>query len=75
MLTLSSYIKDELNCIEFEIQTNEAKYVDYISQPDHKEIGSVLKNKYTKELKERLNKLTREEVLEYLTNGNITVFE
>ena len=73
LMTLSSYIKDELNCLEFEIQTNEAEYVVYLSTPDHKEIGSVLKNKYTKELKERLNNLGREEILEYLKNGKVTV--
>jgi len=73
LTTLSSYIKDELNCLEFEVQPNEAEYVVYLSQPEHKEIGSVLKNKYTKELKEKLNNLGREEILEYLKNGKVTI--
>lgn len=71
--TLASYIKDELNCLEFEVQPNEAEYVVYISQPEHKEIGGVLKNKYTKELKEKLNNLGREDILEYLKNGKVTI--
>lgn len=71
--TLSSYIKDELNCLEFEIRENEAEYVEYLSTPDHKEIGQALKNKYTKDLKEKLNNLNREEILEYLKNGKVTI--
>jgi hypothetical protein len=73
LTTLASYIKDELNCLEFEIQPNEAEYVLYLSTPDHKEIGSVLKAKYTKDFKERLNNLTREEIQEYLKAGKVTV--
>jgi isoleucyl-tRNA synthetase len=71
--TLASYIKDELNCLEFEVQPNEAEYVVYLSQPEHKEIGQVLKNKYTKDLKEKLNNLGREDILEYLKNGKVTI--
>ena len=55
------------------MQPNEAEYVVYLSQPEHKEIGSILKNKYTKELKEKLNNLGREEILEYLKNGKVTI--
>jgi isoleucyl-tRNA synthetase len=73
LITLSSYIKDELNCLEFEVQPNEAEYVVYLSQPEHKEIGSVLKNKYTKDFKEKLNNLGREEILEYLKNGKVNI--
>ena len=62
-----------MNCLEFEVQPNEAEYVVYLSQPEHKEIGYTLKNKYTKELKERLNNLSREEIDEYLKNGKVTI--
>ena len=71
--TMSQYIKEELNCLEFEIQPNEAEYVVYLSQPEHKEIGQLLKNKYTKDLKEKLNNLGREEIVEYLQYGKVTV--
>ncbi len=71
--TLSSYIKDELNTLEFEIREDEVEFVEYISEPDHKGIGQALKNKYTKELKEKLVKLSREEIVEYLKNGKVTI--
>ena len=71
--TLASYIKDELNCLQFVVEPNEEEYVEYLSEPDHKEMGSVLKNKYTKELKEKLNKLPRADIVEYLKNGKITI--
>jgi isoleucyl-tRNA synthetase len=71
--TLAQYIKDELNCLELEIQTNEAEYVEYLSQPEHREIGQILKAKYTKDLKEKLNNLGRDEIVEYLKNGKVTI--
>lgn len=71
--TLSDYIKGELNCLDFEINTNEEEYVIYNTQPDHKEIGGALKKLYTKELKEKLTQLNRDEVVAYLNNGKITV--
>lgn len=70
---LQSYIKDELNTLEFEVRAHEEEFVEYLSEANNKEIGQVLKNKYTKELKERLTKLTREEILEYLKNGKVTI--
>jgi isoleucyl-tRNA synthetase len=73
LTTLASYIKDELNCLEFEVQPNESEYVVYLSQPEHKEIGGVLKNKYTKELKEKLNNLGREDILQYLKEGKVVI--
>jgi len=36
-------------------------------------MGSVLKNLYTKQLKEKLAKLSRDQCIEYLRNGKITV--
>lgn len=71
--TLKDYIKDELNCLDFEIQEKEDEYVEYLTEPDHKLIGQALKAKYNKVLKERLHKLTRSEVLEYLKNGKVTI--
>jgi hypothetical protein len=62
-----------LNCLEFEVRPDEEHYVVYLSEPAHKEIGQALKNKYTKELKEKLNKLERAEIVEYLKNGKVTI--
>ena len=73
MQTLSQYIKDELNCLNFEVVTNEEEYVTYLTTPDHKEMGQALKNKYTKALKEKVGKLSREQVLEYTSKGKIII--
>jgi hypothetical protein len=43
---VSSYIKEELNCLEFNIETNEEAYVLYETNPDNKEMGAVLKKAY-----------------------------
>ena len=45
---MSSYIKDELNCLDFEIRENEEEFVIYNADPDHKEMGGALKKLYTK---------------------------
>jgi hypothetical protein len=56
---LASYIKDELNCLDFHVETNEEEYVQYISNPDHKEMGQARKKAYTKSLKEKVANLSR----------------
>jgi isoleucyl-tRNA synthetase len=71
--TLASYIKEELNCLNFEIATNEEDFVVYLTDPDHKEMGQALKKAYTKDLKAKVANLTREEVLEYLRNGKLSL--
>jgi isoleucyl-tRNA synthetase len=71
--TLSQYIKDELNCLEFKVETNEEEYVQYITNPDHREMGQALKKAYTKSLKEKVGNLSRAQVLEYLQKGKITI--
>lgn len=58
--TLSQYIKDELNCLNFEILTKEEDYVVYQTTPDHKEMGQALKKQYTKALKEKVANLSRD---------------
>ena len=59
--------------MEFEVVQNEEEYVQYLTEPDHKQIGSALTKKYTKDLKEKLNKLDRAEVVEYIKNGQVNV--
>jgi len=71
LTSLQSYIKDELNCLNFEVITNEEDYVVYKTDPDHKEMGQALKKAYTKQLKEKVGNLSREQVLEYLKNGTL----
>jgi hypothetical protein len=45
---VQSYIKDELNCLEIEFQTNEEEYVVYKSEPDNELCGKALKKVYGK---------------------------
>ncbi len=52
---LSQYIKDELNCLQFEVNPNEEDFVLYQTTPDHKEMGSALKSAYSKSLKEKVS--------------------
>jgi len=59
--------------MEFEFEANEEDYVVYASEPDHKEMGSVLKKAYTKELKEKIGKLSREEIITYLKEKKLTI--
>lgn len=70
--TLAPYIKEELNCLELEILTNEGEYVTYLSDPDNKLVGGELKGDY-KKVKGRLQKLTKEEVAEYLSKGQVVI--
>lgn len=46
--TIQSYIKDELNCMDMEIATDEAEFVNYLVEPDNKLIGQALMKAYTK---------------------------
>lgn len=72
--TVASYIREELNCLEFEILTNEADYVEYECQPENKLLGSTFGKGYSGEFKKKCeNNLTREEIIEYLTNKKITI--
>jgi len=70
---MSQYIKDELNCLQFELLPNEEDYVLYSTTPDHKEMGGALKRAYTKALKEKVSSLSRDQVREYLQNGSLTL--
>lgn len=56
-----------------EIVTDEAEYVNYIVEPDNKLIGQALMKSYTKQLKEKIAKLSRDQVLEYIQNGQIVI--
>lgn len=45
---VEKFIKEELNCYEIELVQNEDDYLIYSCNPDHREIGSVLKKKFNK---------------------------
>jgi len=70
---VASYITDELNCLELITQANEDEFVNYKCEPDNREIGSVLKKAYDKELKAKIANLSSTELKAYLKNGFIMV--
>jgi len=70
---VSSYIMEELNCLELKTESAEDEYLDYKCEPDNRAIGSVLKKAYDKKLKTAISKLSSAELREYLKNGTLMV--
>lgn len=68
---MSSYIKDELNCLELKTETDEDKYLVYKGLPDNRMIGQALKKKYNKKIKEAIKNLKSAELRDYLKDGYI----
>lgn len=69
------YILEELNCLELVTESNEDEYVDYKCEPDNREIGSVLKKAYDKNMKKQIANLPSADLRQYLKEGSITVGE
>ncbi len=46
LLLSQQYIKEELNCLELEFQTNEEEFIVYKSEPDNKACGSAFGKLY-----------------------------
>eukprot|EP00350_Pseudokeronopsis_sp_OXSARD2_P005197 CAMPEP_0170545398 /NCGR_PEP_ID=MMETSP0211-20121228/3799_1 /TAXON_ID=311385 /ORGANISM="Pseudokeronopsis sp., Strain OXSARD2" /LENGTH=197 /DNA_ID=CAMNT_0010849291 /DNA_START=2512 /DNA_END=3102 /DNA_ORIENTATION=+ len=69
---VQQYIKDELNCLEIEFQSDEGEYVVYKSEPNNEPCGKAFKKDYGK-LKGQLQNLTKEQILEYLQNKKVNV--
>ena len=70
---LKNYILEELNCFELKTVSDEEKYVKYKCDPDNKEMGSVLKKKFDKKLKEAIKNLSNAQLKEYLSNGFLMI--
>ena len=68
---VKSYILEELNCLELVTDTDEDKYIDYKCDPDNKEMGSVLKKKFDKKLKDQISKLSSNQLRSYLKDGHL----
>jgi isoleucyl-tRNA synthetase len=71
--TVQNYIKEELNCLEVEFSLNENEYIDYHTIPNSEELGKALKKDYSKQFKERLANLTREEIQTYKKEGSVVI--
>lgn len=59
---LEKYIKEELNCLEMEVDKQQDDYVLYSCKPDNKVIGGALKKDFNKNMKKALDKLTNEQL-------------
>jgi isoleucyl-tRNA synthetase len=66
---VKSYILEELNCLELKTEQNEDQYIDYKCDPDNREMGSVLKKKFDKNLKAQIANLSSEQLRSYLKEG------
>jgi len=55
---LQNYIKEELNCVELECESNEAIFIQYTVEADNRALGQVFKKKFDKNFKNALAKLT-----------------
>jgi isoleucyl-tRNA synthetase len=70
---LSSYIKDELNCMEIEISQDENGHIDYSVTPDNKEMGQAFGKGFNKDFKKKLTQLTTDEIKGYMEAGEIDI--
>jgi len=70
---VQSYILDELNLLEFKTDSNEDEFVVYKCEPDHRLIGGTLKKAYDKKLKEKISKLSSDELRSYLHDGHLMI--
>ena len=68
---MSSYITDELNCLELHTESNEDEYVVYKCEPDNKVMGQALKKAYDKKLKAAIASLSSAQLRDYLAKGSL----
>ena len=70
---IQSYIKDELNCLELVVESNENAFVNFVVEPDNKIMGQALMKAYTKQFKEKIINMSKEQALELLQNGQLVI--
>ena len=62
-----------MNCLELITQANEDEFVNYKCEPDNREIGSVLKKAFDKDLKAKIANLSSAELKTYLRDGFVMI--
>ena len=70
---LERYIKEELNCMEIELENNEDEFIQYNAVPENKPCGQAFGKKFNAQFKEALKKLTNDEIKEFLSSGEIMI--
>jgi len=66
---LAKYIKEELNCLEIELQSNEDDYIVYTAEGENRAMGQAFGKKFDKSVKEKIMALTSDEIRTYLATG------
>ena len=68
---VSSYIKEELNCLELITKSDEDEFLSYKCEPDNKLIGGALKKAYDKKMKAEITNLSSAQLRDYLKTGSL----
>lgn len=67
-----NYLKEEVNCIEIEVEPNEEAFVYYKVDWDKKALGKRLQKAF-KAIEPQLSTLSSNKIREYILNGTITI--
>jgi isoleucyl-tRNA synthetase len=70
---LSKYIKEELNCLEIELKSNEDDYIVYKAEGENRAMGQAFGKKFDKAAKAKIMALSSEEIRTYLATGKVDV--
>lgn len=68
---LQKYIKEELNCLDIELISNEDAYVNYKAEPENRAMGQAFGKKFDKKAKAAIAELPSEKVRQYLKEGAV----
>lgn len=68
---VSSYITEELNCLELKTEQNEDEYVEYKCTPENRVMGSALGKGFNKQLKKDIANLSSAQLRAYLKEGSL----
>lgn len=71
--TLQKYIMEELNCLEIDFKSNEDDYVVYTAEGENRAMGQAFGKKFDKAMKEKITKLSSDEIRTYLKEGKVEV--
>jgi isoleucyl-tRNA synthetase len=68
---LQKYIVEELNVVNFSLESDESPYVIYNTEPNHKELGQALGKAFGKDMKKKITDLSTEQCETYMKEGQM----
>jgi len=71
--TLEKYIKEELNCFNLELLSQEDDFIQYTADPENRMMGQAFGKAYDKNLKKAISSLTSDQIRTYIASGSIEV--